>query len=170
MLLASAVIGALSAGSAAADTYSYVGSWFVDAGEYWGNNPAVYSGQEAAALLFGGSASDYAISTNGTEVGAINFKAFYDAWGDPSTCGFNGPCAQDLHVDVGNDGYAGPGGTDTAFSAYVSDHGVHLENFAFRVTPEGGAGGVPEPAAWALMISGFGMAGATLRRRRAVTA
>ncbi len=27
---------------------------------------------------------------------------------------------------------------------------------------------VPEPAAWALMITGFGLAGATLRRRRAV--
>ena len=33
-----------------------------------------------------------------------------------------------------------------------------------------GAGGVPEPATWALMISGFGLAGATLRRRRAVAA
>lgn len=31
-------------------------------------------------------------------------------------------------------------------------------------------GGVPEPAAWALMISGFGLAGATLRRRRAFAA
>jgi len=31
-------------------------------------------------------------------------------------------------------------------------------------------GGVPEPAAWALMILGFGGAGATLRRRRATTA
>jgi len=30
------------------------------------------------------------------------------------------------------------------------------------------AGGVPEPAAWALMIAGLGLTGATLRRRRAV--
>ena len=29
-----------------------------------------------------------------------------------------------------------------------------------------GYGGVPEPASWALMIGGFGLAGATLRRRR----
>lgn len=29
---------------------------------------------------------------------------------------------------------------------------------------------VPEPASWALMIGGFGMAGATLRRRRALAA
>lgn len=31
-------------------------------------------------------------------------------------------------------------------------------------------GAVPEPATWALMISGFGLAGATLRRRRALAA
>jgi hypothetical protein len=29
---------------------------------------------------------------------------------------------------------------------------------------------VPEPASWALMISGFGLAGAVLRRRRALVA
>jgi hypothetical protein len=34
----------------------------------------------------------------------------------------------------------------------------------------GGAGGVPEPAAWALMIMGFGATGAALRRRRTVVA
>ena len=31
-----------------------------------------------------------------------------------------------------------------------------------------GAAGVPEPASWALMISGFGLAGTALRRRRTV--
>ena len=32
------------------------------------------------------------------------------------------------------------------------------------------AGGVPEPAAWALLIAGFGLTGAALRRRRAAPA
>jgi len=32
--------------------------------------------------------------------------------------------------------------------------------------PDRGGGGVPEPAAWALMLTGFGAAGAMLRRRR----
>ena len=34
----------------------------------------------------------------------------------------------------------------------------------------GGAAGVPEPAAWALMIAGFGLSGAILRRRRSLAA
>jgi hypothetical protein len=34
----------------------------------------------------------------------------------------------------------------------------------------GGVGGVPEPASWALMIGGFGMAGGMLRRRRTTAA
>ncbi len=173
MLIASAVVGALAAGaatSAMADTYTYVGSWFVDAGPNWyDDNPPVFSGQEAAAYIFGGAAADYAISTNGRETAGINFSAFYDAWGDPTTCGYAGPCAQDMHIDVGNDGYRQPFQLDGSFSAYVSDHSLHLQNFAFHVTPDVG-GGVPEPASWALMISGFGLAGASLRRRRAIAA
>ncbi len=39
----------------------------------------------------------------------------------------------------------------------------------FKTVAEVGAG-VPEPATWALMIGGFGMAGAALRRRRSATA
>lgn len=156
---------ACSAMPAQAVSYVYVGSWFVDEGPTWGDNPPVYSGQEAAALLFGGSASDYAISTNGSDVSQINFSAFYDGWADPDTCGYNGPCSQSMHVDVDGDGYAYPFGEGNAYSAYVSDHGVHLQNFAFRVV----GGAVPEPSAWALMILGFGVVGAAKRQRRSAS-
>lgn len=48
--------------------------------------------------------------------------------------------------------------------SFTSDSGVFL-------TKAGGAvGGVPEPASWAMLIAGFGLTGATLRRRRALTA
>lgn len=41
---------------------------------------------------------------------------------------------------------------------------------AVTTTFEGAVGGVPEPASWALMISGFGLAGAALRARRRLVA
>jgi Concanavalin A-like lectin/glucanases superfamily/PEP-CTERM motif len=44
-----------------------------------------------------------------------------------------------------------------------------LYNAAFTA-PNGGPLGVPEPSAWALLIAGFGLAGAALRRRRTATA
>lgn len=38
------------------------------------------------------------------------------------------------------------------------------------ITVNVASGVVPEPASWAMLITGFGLVGATLRRRRAVTA
>ncbi|TAJ69194.1 MAG: PEP-CTERM sorting domain-containing protein [Phenylobacterium sp.] len=45
-----------------------------------------------------------------------------------------------------------------------------LANERAYVAPGGGDPGVPEPGTWALMLLGFGTAGAMLRRRRAVAA
>lgn len=52
----------------------------------------------------------------------------------------------------------------------IQDSGLNLAaslrgDFAYRIT-EQPAGGVPEPQTWALMILGFGGAGAVIRRRR----
>jgi hypothetical protein len=49
-----------------------------------------------------------------------------------------------------------------------SSYNVGIDNIEFRIGQGGGA--VPEPATWAMMISGFGMAGAMLRRRRMIAA
>ncbi|WP_293907435.1 PEPxxWA-CTERM sorting domain-containing protein [Phenylobacterium sp.] len=46
--------------------------------------------------------------------------------------------------------------------------GVSADFDNIVATPFGGA--VPEPSTWALTIGGFGLAGATLRRRRAAIA
>lgn len=43
---------------------------------------------------------------------------------------------------------------------------IRVDNLTFATV----AGSVPEPATWAMMIIGFGLAGTTLRRRRAVLA
>ncbi|PZQ63278.1 MAG: hypothetical protein DI570_09595 [Phenylobacterium zucineum] len=61
--------------------------------------------------------------------------------------------SSDLYLDVDRNN----GVTNSRFSAYPYDWNRGL------VT---GFAAVPEPATWALMIGGFGLAGATLRRRR----
>ena len=58
--------------------------------------------------------------------------------------------------------------SDTAFSS-ITFNGVNNDGFSFD-NALFSAGGVPEPATWALMIGGFGLAGVALRRRRTVTA
>lgn len=50
--------------------------------------------------------------------------------------------------------------------------GGHSKGTIFRVSDAGfvsAAGAVPEPATWGMMILGFGMAGASMRRRRRTT-
>ncbi|RSV43456.1 PEP-CTERM sorting domain-containing protein [Sphingomonas sp. ABOLD] len=49
-----------------------------------------------------------------------------------------------------------------------SDHGLAIDDLTLTATLAQSA--VPEPAAWALLIGGFGFAGAALRRRPKTTA
>src|SRR4051794_32607251 len=74
----------LSAGVADA-AYVFAGSWRVDQGPAWdgsgGNGPLAYSAQEAAALLFGGQASEYVISTAGKSFADADKVAWYSILG-----------------------------------------------------------------------------------------
>jgi hypothetical protein len=156
--------------ASATPTYTYTGSWIVGEGPVWTSNPQVYSGQSAAALLFGGNASDYVISTVDNTVANINFLAFLDGWGD--TQYLNSPAAMDYSLSSIGGGY----NEYPAFSAYVLDHtcmnrysdinaacsdGTQYVNYAFKVSNSD----VPEPTTLAL----FGLAFASLavaRRRK----
>ena len=165
-LVASAALAAvLATASAANAAYTFVGNWNVGDGPAWGGNPLAYSGDGAAALLFGGSASDYVVSTVDNQVSNINNMAHYSVIGigfrDFADNYFRGTEGTTHYQDV----YVLNEATDTV-SAYVNDFGPGGTNYAFRKD----GGGVPEPASWALMISGFGLAGAALRRRRTVVA
>ena len=85
MKRASLIFGALTllvgaVGQVKAD-YIYIGSWEVDQGPSWTTVPPIYTGQEAAALLFGGSASNYAISTVDSNPANINFESLVQSVG-----------------------------------------------------------------------------------------
>ncbi len=141
-----------AAGSANA-ALVFVSSWDAVGG------PADYgplSGQEAAALLFGGEASDYVISTAGVSAAAIDFQAWYLGEAIPGSIFINAHDATELL-----------GGSLTAYGYDPDVSAGRFINYAFR---EGVGGAAPEPATWALMIGGFGLAGAGLRRHRAARA
>jgi hypothetical protein len=59
-----------------------------------------------------------------------------------------------------------------ALTTGISSYGTPLGTLAITFVDHDGlrdvSTGVPEPAGWTLMIAGFGLAGATLRRRRGV--
>lgn len=163
-------VAMLSSVSASAVTYTFVGSWSVhnpDAPVWWGSppdGPLAYTGQEAAALLFGGTAANYVISTIDSSVANINFMANYDV------IGFGGAVFAQDYFSKYLGQYYGPtsgfdfGNSNNAASAFVRDNFVTATNYAFRV------GGVPEPESWALMVIGFGVVGASMRRRSTVVA
>lgn len=64
-------------------------------------------------------------------------------------------------------GFASVLGQHIASLSFVLTSGTINDVRQVRITPfNGGGNGVPEPAAWAMMLAGFGMTGAALRRPR----
>lgn len=159
VLFAAALLAATVSAQAAP---LYVGSYEVDDGPNWTTNPVVYSATEAAALLFGGVASDYDISTISSDLLTIDNMGWYTIWGIAGGTKFN----EDYKLDLGAPGYNDPGGTNTAISAYTQDNaaGSTYTNYVFRVTADNT---VPEPSTLPLMLvaalAGLGVA----RRKKA---
>jgi hypothetical protein len=101
-------------------TYTYVGYFNGLSGPDWQTNPPCYTGQEAAALLFGGVPSDYAISTNPntTDPNTITFTAWMVTIYVPGWAEY----PQNYKVDLPPPGYRDPAVYAGATSAYVWDN------------------------------------------------
>lgn len=116
----------------------FVGSFQVDNGIHesdpaaatdpwqWQHNPISLTGQEAAALLFGGLPSDYFISIDSSlDPSTITHTAHTDSWGLGDQV-----FAENYKVQTGtgyNDPFGGP-----ATSAFVLDHNDDEANFVWR--------------------------------------
>jgi hypothetical protein len=161
VLIAVVVTCGVAGGTSASPVYSFVGSWIVGDGPVWTSNPPVYSGQDAAAFLFGGNASDYVTSTIDNTVPNINFRTFLDGWGNTTFLVSPAPDTYSLSSNGG--GY----NQFPSFSAYVLDHtcsnrysnpgqgcqgfGTQYVNYAFRDINAA----VPEPMT--MILGGTGL-------------
>jgi len=149
--------------SSKADTIAFVGSWNINDGPKWYDNPLAYSGVGAAQFLFG--AGDYEISTVDNLVAHIDHQAYYNVIGVSNAKFaenyFRGTEGVTHYEDV----FIGDAATDTV-SAYVQDlfdspyANDQTINYAFRVTHD-----VPESAATIVLLSGALLGLAALRRR-----
>jgi hypothetical protein len=129
-------------------TGSFVTVGFTDETIVDGVGNDIFIGEDGAA----GETANVFVSSNGvtftflgvaTDNGVTSF--------DLGSIGFNQP-VKAVKI-VGLDNFGGSPGFDVAF---------------VQVLPGSIGPGVPEPAAWALMILGFGASGAMLRRRKAL--
>lgn len=152
----------------------YVGQFDVGDGPKWTDMPQVLSARETAALLFGGSFTDYAISTNPNTVDplTVNNMAWVDGFGNSSYLFPNTPASEDFKLDVGPVGYS-----SGDFSAYVFDHDYsnvgdytpgnttgNNVNYVWRFET---VATVPEPSSIAIFGIGAYVAGiGAVRRRR----
>lgn len=66
---------------------------------------------------------------------------------------------------------AGPGETIHGLRFWARGRAFEFDDFAATLAPLGTTGSaIPEPDNWAMLIAGFGLVGASARRRRALTA
>jgi hypothetical protein len=160
----------VAAPAVAVPSYTYIGKWIVGDGPLWTTNPPAYSGQTAAALLFGGAPTDYAISTIDSDPSHIDFRTFLDGYGN--TQYLMNPAPMDYSLSSNGGGYD----MFPSFSAFVLDHtcsnrytnlsapcsgnGTQYVNYAFRITEPAS---VPEPPM--LLLIAATLVGIAFRRR-----
>ncbi|WP_372784404.1 PEPxxWA-CTERM sorting domain-containing protein [Phenylobacterium sp.] len=111
-----------------------------------GNNGTLTSGWDVELLSLATQSS-----TSGTVLASINI---------PYSSAPSGPFSLVTGMNLGAGYYS-----VSNFIGNISTDPQYQLNFAFPA----GTGGIPEPAAWALMVLGFGSVGALMRNRRRTT-
>ncbi|MBS0332174.1 MAG: PEP-CTERM sorting domain-containing protein [Proteobacteria bacterium] len=98
----------------------------------------------------------------------ITLQVGYD-WTPFVLSGFTGLSSVTVFQQILTDG--GLPVLDQGGAPMVDPGWLAFDDIDYAVDPTGGLGGaIPEPASWALMIAGFGLLGAVLRRRAASAA
>jgi hypothetical protein len=108
----------------ACSSLSLAGSFVVDQGPPWSNNPPTYTCQEACALLFGGMPNQYSCSTVNS---GVDHLAYVDSWGATSPCLMN-PVAENYKLNTNYN----CGAVNCSYSAYVNDHSCAATNYCWH--------------------------------------
>jgi hypothetical protein len=131
-------------------------------------------GESCSLVNYGGSPSGCGAGTYALDLNFVSASVYQN--GNPLD--FISMITLQASANAGPAGLGYYTGTMTAmidpqinFNINLSDYSVTTGayNPNILIDPNAGTGGVPEPAAWALMLVGFGGLGAVLRRRRART-
>ncbi|MDO6413158.1 PEPxxWA-CTERM sorting domain-containing protein [Sphingomonas sp. BIUV-7] len=110
------------------------------------------------------------LGLSGTNLLSGSFNNIAMLWGNTTTAQLSsGSTASFAFTSAVITSLASPLGLSLSFSDVTPD--LHIENgtlAGFRASVSGTFSGspVPEPASWAMMVGGFGLLGATMRRRR----
>jgi hypothetical protein len=137
----------------------------------------VYSANQINIYSVTTAYSDLQNQTGGvaayTDMGAGSLYGFASMLNSLTTTHLGGTAVQDINAAAGSIFVVGfTNATLNLENPYEVDKGIYTNGSeAGHPTLTLGTGGaVPEPATWAMMITGFGMAGVSLRRRRSVLA
>lgn len=139
----------------------FVDSWHVGDGPVWSAAAqTAYSGQEAAAFLFGGNPGDYSISTISNQVADINNMAWMDTQGGDIDIYAEDFENGDVYIPGVSSAFILDHSCDNRYEDPSSECTDQYINYAFREDSVS----APEPASLGLL--GFGLVAIGFARKR----